>query len=159
VKYVSQKEVTIDSEWKPGIGFPAGSIRQGKEEVGDLDIIITKSITKEMVEELEGITDLKGGDKRIDFVYHYKGGKIGVNIFIYKDKKTWGAALIHTTGPWQYNVYIRRKVKGFGEGWSLSQNGLVNGFDEIIPTPTEKSLMSVIEVTIRTPAERRKHIH
>lgn len=166
VKYVPQKDVTINSEWKSGIGFPAGSVRQGKEEVGDLDIIVTKPITREMVEDLgdENITDLRGGEKRIDFVYNYKCSglskthcRIGVNIFIYRDKKTWGAALIHTTGPWQYNVYIRRKVKSFGEGWTLSQNGLVNGFDEIIPTPTEKSLMSKIGVTIRTPAERREH--
>lgn len=164
VRYVSQKDVTINSEWVGGIGFPAGSVRQGKEEVGDLDIIVTKQITREMIEDLddENITDLKGGEKRIDFVYNYKCKEkgvchIGVNIFIYRSKKTWGAALIHTTGPWQYNVYIRRKVKSFGEGWTLSQNGLVNGFDEIVPTPTEKRLMSKIGVTIRTPSERLEH--
>ena len=159
-KYIPQKEITIDTKFRKNIGFPAGSVRQGKEEVGDLDIVLTRKITREDVEKMDNknITDLTGKDKFIKFVYHFgsknRPEKIGVDVFIFTDKETWGAALIHTTGPHLYNIYIRKKVKTFGEGWSLSQNGLVNGYDEIIPTPTERSLQKELGIKERTPAER-----
>jgi hypothetical protein len=160
LEYVNPREITVNTKFRKGIGFPAGSVRQGRDEVGDLDIIITKKISKDKI-KIPGITELSGGEKRIDFKYHYpatpvsQGSRqIGVNLFIFLDKKTWGAALLHTTGPWQYNAILRKKVNGFGEGWSLSQNGLVNGYDEIIPTPTERDLQKEIGVTVRTPSER-----
>ncbi len=160
-KYVPQKEITIDHKFKKDIGFPAGSVRYGKKEVGDLDIVITKQVSVEEVKELKNVTKIiSGGTKNIKFEYHYtcpedkNGCIIGVDLFIFLDKNTWGAALLHVSGPWQYNAIIRKKVNSFGEGWSLSQNGLVNGFDEIIPTPTERSLQKEIDVHQRTPEER-----
>jgi hypothetical protein len=160
-KYVPQKDITIDTEFSKNIGFPAGSVRQGEEEVGDLDIVLTKSITRRDVEEIknENITNLTGNEKFIKFIYHFgtkKREKIGIDVFIFKEKETWGAALLHVTGPRLYNIYIRKKVKSFGEGWTLSQNGLVNGFDEIIPTPTERILQNELNIRERTPDERRE---
>ena len=156
-EYVPQKEITIDTKFRKNIGFPAGSVRQGKDEVGDLDIVLTKKITRKDVQEMndKNITDLTGGEKFIKFIYHFGNNeKIGIDVFIFTDKDTWGAALLHTTGPHLYNIYIRKKVKSFGEGWSLSQNGLVNGFDEIIPTPTERILQKELGIRERTPVER-----
>jgi len=156
LEYINPKEIKVTTKFRKGIGFPAGSVRQGRDEIGDLDIIITKKITKDDI-NIPGITELSGGEKRIDFKYHYFSEvekQIGVNLFIFLDKETWGAALLHTTGPWQYNAILRKKVMGFGEGWSLSQNGLVNGFDEIISTPTEKTLQEEIGVRVRKPEER-----
>jgi len=161
-RYVPQKEITIDYRFEKGVGFSVGSIRREKKEVGDIDILLTSPITKSDVKEKLGdkITGLVGGEKKIDFDYHYstrnpyQKHQIRVNLFVTLDKNTFGAALIHHSGPWEYNVYIRKKVKGFGEGWKLSQNGLISGDGEIIPTPTERLLQEEIGVTVRKPSER-----
>ena len=164
-EYVSQKEITVDYRFKKGVGFPVGSVRRGKEMVGDIDILLTAPMDKERVREIMGdkITGLVGKDKKIDFNYHYSTRKDGiyekqqvrVNLFVTLKRETFGAALIHHSGPYEYNIYIRKKVKGFGDGWKLSQNGLIDGDGDIVPTPTERLLQEEIGVTVRKPAERR----
>ena len=145
------------------VGIPVGSIRQGKDKIGDLDIIVTKKINKEYVKDrLSNIEDLTGGDKRIDFKYEYDHSYIGINLFIFLDSKTWGAALLHSSGPYIYNVRLRNRLHsnkwivkdGKGEGWSLSQNGLINDKGKIVNTPTERDLQRILEVTERKPTER-----
>jgi hypothetical protein len=164
-EYVAQKDVTIDYRFKKGVAFPVGSIRRGKEMVGDIDILLTAPIDKERVREIMGdkITGLVGKDKKIDFDYHYHTRKqpdagkhiVRVNLFVTLRKDTFGAALIHHSGPYEYNIYIRKKVKSFGEGWKLSQNGLIDGDGDIIPTPTERALQEEIGVTVRKASERK----
>lgn len=163
-EYVPQKDVTIDYRFRKGVGFPVGSVRRGKEMVGDIDILLTAPIDKEKVRDIMGdkITGLVGQDKKIDFNYHYitrsppNAGKhiVRVNLFVALNRDTFGAALIHHSGPYEYNIYIRKKVKNFGEGWKLSQNGLIDGDGNIIPTPTERILQEEIGVTVRKPSER-----
>jgi len=164
LEYISQKEITIDYRFKKGVGFPVGSVRRGKKEVGDIDILITSPFSKEKVGKIFGdkITNLVGGEKKIDFDYHYttrnpyQKHMIRVNLFVTLVRDSFGAALIHHTGPWEYNVYIRKKVKGFeGENWKLSQNGLMDGEGNILVTPTERILQETIGATVRTPQERR----
>jgi len=156
--------VSIDTKFKKNKALPVGSIRQGKSEVGDLDIIITKPLTKSDVEalDLKEITDISGGTKRIDFKYTTQGKPHKVNLFIFTDPDTWGAALLHASGPFIYNVRLRNKLKsnkwknveGMGEGWILSQNGLVDAEGRIVLTPTERDVQKILGVTERTPEER-----
>tara|TARA_R110002051_G_scaffold314983_2_gene392817 strand:- start:314 stop:1285 length:972 start_codon:yes stop_codon:yes gene_type:complete len=156
--------VSIDTKFKKNKALPVGSIRQKKKEVGDLDIVITKPLTKSDVSEmeLEEISDISGGAKRIDFKYTTDGKTRKVNLFVFTDPNTWGAALLHSSGPFIYNVRLRNKLKsnkwknkeGMGEGWILSQNGLVNSEGEVVPTPTERELQKILGVTERTPEER-----
>jgi len=159
------KDVGIDYPFKKDIGFLVGSYRRGEKKVGDLDIILTRETTKAEVEKNLDVYDLTGGEKRIDFRYRYlyreKKCSIQVNLFIFLDKKTWGAALLHATGPRNYNTRIRKRFSsdkwinrlGKGEGWSLSQNGLKK-FEKIFDTPTERSLLKTIGVTEREPTDR-----
>ena len=46
LKYINPSKVSIDSAWEKNVGIPVGSLRQGKKEVGDIDIIITKVYQK-----------------------------------------------------------------------------------------------------------------
>tara|TARA_R110002020_G_scaffold393357_5_gene603629 strand:- start:121 stop:1095 length:975 start_codon:yes stop_codon:yes gene_type:complete len=158
------ESVSIDTKFAKNKALPVGSIRQGKEEVGDLDIIVTKPLTKAEVSEmdLEEISDISGGAKRIDFKYTVDGKTRKVNLFIFTDPNTWGAALLHSTGPFIYNVRLRNKLKsnkwknieGMGDGWILSQNGIIDSEGDIVSTPTERSLQKLLRVTERTPEER-----
>ena len=145
--YVNPKDVSIDYKWKKNLGIPVGSLRRGKQQIGDVDIIITKFISKEKIKETLQLEEISGGEKRIDFVY----SQTGINIFIFLNPETWGAALLHSTGPFDYNIRIRNKIRN--EGGKLSQNGLE--FDEeIIKTPTERILQQTIGIQERKPDER-----
>lgn len=161
--YVGPKQMGIDGKFKKNIMLPVGSLRQGKDKVGDLDLIVTKAITAEQVQKMDlvELEDISGGEKRIDFKFLYKETFINVNLFVFTEKETWGAALIHSSGPYIYNVRIRNKLKSekwieiecMGDGWKLSQKGLFQG-DKLYPTPTERSLQKLIRVTERKPDDR-----
>ena len=145
--YVNPKEVSIDYRWKKNLGIPVGSLRRGNQEIGDVDIIITRFISKEEIKETLGLDEISGGEKRIDFVY----GQTTINVFIFLDPDTWGAALLHSSGPYEYNIRIRNKIRN--EGGKLSQNGLEIG-GEIIKTSTERILQKTIGIRERKPDER-----
>lgn len=147
LEYVTSRDVSIDFKFRKNIGIPVGSLRRGKKEVGDLDIIITKQLYKDEVKKTLNLLEIKGGEKRIDFIYK----NIKINLFVFLDKHTFGAALVHSTGPYDYNIRIRKLV--IKRGGKLSQNGLeLDG--EIINTPTERSLFKYLGINERKPNER-----
>lgn len=157
VKYVDPLEVDIDTKFEKNIALPVGSLRHSiTKEPRDIDLIITKQIYKKDLVNIKQIEDISGGEKRIDFKWSYMRNKkktyINVNLFIYLEKKTWGAALLHSTGPFYYNIRLRHKVKGYK--YMLSQNGLFDENGNLIPTPTERILLKKINATERTPLQR-----
>ena len=89
-----------------------------------------------------------------------KDGFVNVNVFVFKDAKSWGAALLHSTEPYLYNIRLRnllhsaKWIKGRDEGWKLSQNGLINNEGKIENTLAERSLQKILGVTERRPNER-----
>lgn len=161
LEYVAPNKITIDYEWQKDCLLPVGSIRRGNKEIGDIDVIITCPLKKETLTllNINNVRDITGGEKRIDFKYLTKENYVTVNIFVFLDPETWGAALIHSTGPKNYNIALRNKLlsnKWISEndgGWKLSQNGLMEG-NKIIPTKTERDLQLYINVTQRKPSER-----
>jgi DNA polymerase/3'-5' exonuclease PolX len=147
--YINPSKVSIDSVWQKNVGIPVGSLRQGKKEVGDIDIVITKNISKEKIKKLLKLHTITGGEKRIDFTYD----DVNINVFVFTDKQTWGAALLHSSGPYIYNVRLRNKVKKENENWKLSQNGFIKD-NKIVKTPTERSLQIALGVSERKPNQR-----
>ena len=147
--YISPCKVSIDSCWEKNVGIPVGSLRQGKNEVGDIDIVITKLISKKKIKKILELHTIQGGEKRIDFAYD----NVNINVFIFTSPKTWGAALLHSSGPYIYNIRLRNKVKKENENWKLSQNGLEKD-GKIIRTPTERSLQIILGVNERKPTQR-----
>lgn len=161
IPYLSPNKVTVDTPFIKNVIIPTGSIRRNFKEkdyrVKDIDLVVTKKITKSTVSKIDIFNQISGGEKRIDFVYQ----NVNVNLFIFLDKNTWGAALIHATGSDTYGKRLRAKVlsqkwkvkDGMGTGWKLSQNGLSkNG--KIFKTKTERELQTLLNVTVRKPEER-----
>jgi len=162
LNYISPNKITIDKTWEKNCLFPVGSIRQGKKIIGDIDVIITRGITKEEIKKLQinNIKEISGGEKRIDFKYYMSDGYVSINVFVFLQAKTWGAALLHSTGPYIYNIRLRNRLHSAkwteekGNNWKLSQNGLINNEGKIINTPTERILQKKLLITERGPKER-----
>lgn len=161
LEYISPRKIGIDNMWSKNKLLPVGSIRRGKEIIGDIDVIVTKQINKDYIKSLciKKITDISGGEKRIDFNYNLRDGYVRINIFIFINPRVWGASLLHSSGPFMYNIRLRNKlhssgwINKYGDGWKLSQNGLTkNGV--IIDTFTEKQLQEKLEVNERKPKDR-----
>jgi DNA polymerase (family 10) len=126
----------------------AGSIRRECEEIGDIDIVI---IPKEsLFDNIDNIIDVtSGGQKKI--FGEYKGRPI--NLF-FTDEKSWGAQLMTSTGPAQYNIRKRFLVKR--KGLKLSEYGLFDrNSGEYISGRTETDIYVSLGWSIKCPTERK----
>lgn len=153
VKFVDPDEVTTETSFIKDAGIPVGSIRRGNPEVGDIDIIITAHIDTNKLKASKDITDVSGGDKQTNFIYSDGKNTRKVNLFSFTDPNTFGAALMHTTGPGNYNMRIRFLVpkRGFGK---LSQLGLMDKGGKVVAGKTEGEIQRTLDITQREPNKR-----
>lgn len=128
-----------------------GSIRQGKEMVGDIDIIVVPKI--EPIEFLERCKDIieyeYGGKKKIFGMFRGRP----INIFV-TTPESYGACQYQMTGPAKYNILMRRRAKL--RGFRLNEYGLFNvESGEQVAGHDEHSIFEVLEMTYVAPTERR----
>ena len=77
----------------------AGSIRQGKEKVGDIDIVVIPKDTNTFYDDVKQIIDFDyGATKKIFGMYNERP----INIFV-TTNESYGACLYQCTGPALYN--------------------------------------------------------
>ncbi|MBZ5528250.1 MAG: DNA polymerase/3'-5' exonuclease PolX [Acidobacteriia bacterium] len=100
---------------------PAGSLRRGKETVGDLDLLVTLGAghtTKAKVETLaEHILEFPGieqtlarGENKVSFTLE-DGMQVDVRLL---EKESFGAALLYFTGSKEHNVALRGRANEMG---------------------------------------------
>jgi len=125
----------------------AGSIRRECEEIGDIDIVI---IPKEsLFDHIDNIIVISQGGKKKIFG-DYKGRPI--NLFL-TDESGWGAQLMASTGPAQYNIRKRFLVKR--KGLKLNEYGLFNRKSgEYISGRTENDIYISLGWSCKCPTER-----
>lgn len=129
----------------------AGSIRQGKEMVGDIDIvIIPKDPVEEFIEKIKKTIDFEyGGTKKLFGMYKDRP----INIFI-TNTESYGACLYQSTGPALYNVSIRQKAKK--KGFKLNEYGLYDReTGDKVAGETEESIFEALEMEFKEPTERK----
>jgi len=107
---------------------PAGSLRRGRETVGDLDILITGPCCVDdqmrlgLMEEIlrfPGIVDvLAKGDNKVSFKLR-NGMQVDVRTL---PPESYGAALQYFTGSKNHNVTLRQRA--LKQGYTLSEYGL-----------------------------------
>jgi DNA polymerase (family 10) len=116
---------------------PAGSLRRGRETVGDLDLLVTgrdhAAIADHFV-RFPGIDQVlaKGQDK----VSVKLKNDLQVDVRLL-ERKSYGAALQYFTGSKEHNVALRDRAKR--RGWKLSEYGLFEG-EKVIASRTEEEI-------------------
>ncbi len=116
---------------------PAGSLRRGRETVGDLDLLVTGRDHAGIADHFarfRGITQIlaKGEDK----VSVKLSNNMQVDVRLL-ERESYGAALQYFTGSKEHNVALRDRAKR--RGWKLSEYGLFKG-DKVIASRTEEEI-------------------
>ena len=156
-----------------------GSLRRKAEMIGDIDYQMqgSPSQVRSLFRGKGWIAEENGSFRQI-FIYKYENIKIGmhlckapkINVF-YTDYASWGAALMHNTGPARYNIRKRYLIKR--KRWILNQYGLYKpdedgrydraGYDRegsedgytLIASITEKDIYAALGWAYCKPEDRK----
>ena len=116
---------------------PAGSLRRGRETVGDLDLLVTGGDRAKVGERFLKFPRIaqvlvRGEDK----ISVKLSNQMQVDVRLL-DPAEFGAALMYFTGSKEHNVALRDRAKR--RGWKLSEYGLFEG-DKVIASRTEEEI-------------------
>ena len=128
-----------------------GSIRQGKDMIGDIDIVVIPSISPaEFLEKCKTIFEYEyGGKKKIFGMFMDRP----INIFV-TDESGYGACTYQMTGPAKYNILMRRRAKL--KGFRLNEYGLYNRESgEYVAGTTERSIFEALDMEYKAPTNRK----
>src|SRR5258707_10288899 len=100
---------------------PAGSLRRGKETVGDLDLLVTLAPGHTKQKEVDAIAEhilkfpgidqtLAHGENKVSFTLQ-DGLQVDVRLL---EKENFGAALLYFTGSKEHNVALRGRANDMG---------------------------------------------
>lgn len=141
---------------------PAGSLRRGRDTVGDLDLLVTgpacapgrTSNGVEYVAGYPGIADIiVKGENKISF--HVAGGlQVDVRLL---PAESYGAALQYFTGSKSHNVALRQRALKMG--FTLSEWALARLDDEskVVAAATEKEIYAALKMSW-IPPEMRENL-
>jgi len=100
----------------------AGSLRRGRETIGDLDLLLTSTETEAVAEHVVAYAEvadvLARGENKVS-VKLKNGMQVDVRIL---ERKSYGAALLYFTGSKAHNIVLRGLAKD--KGWKLSEYAL-----------------------------------
>ena len=108
---------------------PAGSLRRGKETIGDLDLLVTMRPGHDKQKDVDAVAEhilkypeidreLAHGENKVS-VQLTSGMQVDVRLL---DKKSFGAALLYFTGSKEHNVALRGRANEMG--WTLNEYAL-----------------------------------
>ena len=100
---------------------PAGSLRRGKETIGDLDLLVTLPPGRDSTKDIDAIADhilkypaidqiLARGENKVSFRLD-SGMQVDVRLL---QKESFGAALLYFTGSKEHNVALRGRANKMG---------------------------------------------
>ena len=158
------KKITEHLEHFPGIEriTPAGSLRRGRETVGDLDILVTgkgccsvegREKLIEHIVKLPGLMDvIARGDNKVSF--RLRGGmQVDVRLL---PPESFGAAMQYFTGSKAHNVALRQRALKMG--FTLSEYSLARLEDEKpVAGKTEEEIYAKLKLAY-IPPEMRENL-
>ncbi len=138
---------------------PAGSLRRGRETVGDLDVLITglcclddeqRAALIEEILRFPGITDVMAkGDNKVSFKLR-SGMQVDVRML---PPESYGAAMQYFTGSKNHNVTLRQRALKMG--YTLNEYGLARLEDEQrVAGTTEAEIYSALKLDLIPPELR-----
>ncbi|MGA8407287.1 MAG: DNA polymerase/3'-5' exonuclease PolX [Candidatus Acidiferrales bacterium] len=123
VAYIGQMEKIVESV------TPAGSLRRGKETIGDLDLLVTMRPGHDKQKDVDAVAahilkypgidqTLAHGENKVSVVL---GNGLQVDVRLL-EKDSFGAALLYFTGSKEHNVVLRGRARDMG--WTLNEYAL-----------------------------------
>jgi len=108
---------------------PAGSLRRGRETIGDLDLLVTMQPGHDKQKDVDSVAahilkypdvkqELAHGENKVS-VLLTGGLQVDVRLL---EKKNFGAALMYFTGSKEHNVVLRGRANEMG--WTLNEYAL-----------------------------------
>lgn len=145
-------EVIEIAEWitdqlssQPGLikAKVAGSIRRGRETIGDIDLLVSAD-PKKRTDVINFFTGMDGirkviakGDTKVSVVVEQAHRQVDMRII---DEEEWGAALLYFTGSKEHNIHLRKIAKD--RDLKINEYGLfeAKGDKQKIAGETEESI-------------------
>ncbi|MEJ2008125.1 MAG: hypothetical protein P8Z30_08225 [Acidobacteriota bacterium] len=116
---------------------PAGSLRRGRETVGDLDLLVTGTDHAKIADHFArypGVDQILGkGEDKVS-VKLKNGMQVDIRLL---EREKYGAALMYFTGSKEHNIALRERARK--QGWKLSEYGLFEG-DKVLASRTEEEV-------------------
>jgi DNA polymerase (family 10) len=121
----------------------AGSLRRGRDTVGDLDLLVTGHDLAKLGDHLLKFPSIASvlarGDDKVSFRLA-TGMQVDVRIL---PAQCYGAALMYFTGSKEHNVVLRDRAKR--RGLKLSEYGLFRG-EDVIASRTEEEIYRALDL-------------
>jgi DNA polymerase (family 10) len=154
VAYIEQAGKAVESV------TPAGSLRRGKETVGDLDLLVTmrpgrdkqkdvKAVAAHILKYPEIQQTLAHGENKVSILL-VSGMQVDVRLL---DKESFGAALLYFTGSKEHNVALRGRANEMG--WTLNEYALTSlKGGRVVARETEEEIYAKLKLDYIEPELR-----
>ena len=139
---------------------PAGSLRRGRETVGDLDLLVTMRSGHDKQKDVDAVAEyilkypgigekLAHGENKVS-VRLNSGLQVDVRLL---EKKSFGAALLYFTGSKAHNVALRGRANEMG--WTLNEYALTTlKGGKVVASLTEQDIYSKLKLAYIEPELR-----
>jgi DNA polymerase (family 10) len=133
----------------------AGSLRRGREMIGDLDLLTTAPDAAAAADTFVSLTDveqvLAHGPKRSS-IRLSNGSQVDLRIV---PAESFGAALQYFTGSQEHNIALRKRA--VARGWKLNEYGLFDANDGVRAGECEGDVYEVMGLQFIAPELREDH--
>jgi DNA polymerase (family X) len=139
---------------------PAGSLRRGRETIGDVDLLVTMRPGQDKQKDVDAVADhilkyprveqmLAHGENKVSVMLE-SGMQVDVRLL---QKNSFGAALLYFTGSKEHNVVLRGRANDMG--WTLNEYALttIKG-GKTIAGKTEEEIYSKLKLPYIEPELR-----
>src|SRR5215472_10431340 len=139
---------------------PAGSLRRGRETVGDVDLLVTMRPGHDKQEDVDAVSahilkypdieeTLAHGENKVS-VRLVNGLQVDVRLL---EKKSFGAALMYFTGSKAHNVALRGRALDMG--WTLNEYALTTlKGGKVVASKTEEEIYAKLKLPYIEPELR-----
>ena len=139
---------------------PAGSLRRGRETVGDLDLLVTMRPDHDKQKDVDAVAEYVLKYPGIDETLAHGENKVSVRLASglqvdvrLLEKKSFGAALLYFTGSKAHNVALRGRANEMG--WTLNEYALTTlKGGKVVASRTEQEIYSKLKLAYIEPELR-----